>query len=205
MLKVWGRLSSINVQKAMLCIEELGIPYQRTDAGLEYGIVQTPEYKAMNPNSLVPTIDDDGFILWESNVIVRYLSARHSAGALWPTEPRPRAEADRWMDWQQTAHNPPLTVLFWGLVRSPGGKTPEEIEAARKRMETLMAMLDARLAKCPWMGGESFTMADCVIGPAVHRWHALPLTFEPRPHVERYYTALMQRPAARKILTLPLS
>src|SRR3954463_1827067 len=103
MLKIWGRLSSLNVQKVMICVDELGLDFERVDAGMNFGIVQTPEYKAMNPNSVVPTIEDDGFVLWESNVIVRYLCGKHSIGRLWPTEVHARAEVERWMDWQQTS------------------------------------------------------------------------------------------------------
>ena len=92
MLKVWGRRNSLNVPKALFCMEELGLPYERVDAGMHFGVVKTPEYMAMNPNSVVPTIEDDGFVLWESNVIVRYLAASHGAGTLWPVDPRARAE-----------------------------------------------------------------------------------------------------------------
>ena len=91
MLKVWGRLNSLNVQKAMFAILETGVPFERSNAGMEHGVVQTPEYKAMNPNSVVPTIEDDGFVLWESNVIVRYICAKHSADVLWPVDPKARA------------------------------------------------------------------------------------------------------------------
>ena len=205
MLKIWGRLNSINVQKAMFCVEELGLPHERFDAGMEFGVTKTPEYMAMNPNSRVPTIDDDGFVLWESNVIVRYLAAKHSPGVLWPVDPRARADIDRWMDWQQTTHNPPLTTLFWGLVRAKGTRPPEEIESARQIMADLMAMLEARLADREYIGGAAFTMADCVMGPAMHRWRNVPFERGHWPNVERYYQTIMQRPAAKKLLTLPLT
>jgi glutathione S-transferase len=205
MLKIWGRLNSINVQKAMFAVEELALPHERFDAGMRFGVTRTAEYMAMNPNSRIPTIDDEGFTLWESNVIVRYLAAKHSPGGLWPIDPQVRADLDRWMDWQQTTHNPPLTTLFWGIVREPGAKSPEEIEAARNTMDGLMAMLEARLQGRAYIGGEAFTMADCVIGPAIHRWRNVPFEREHRPNVERYYATIMARPAARKLLTLPLT
>ncbi len=205
MLKVWGRLNSINVQKAMFCVEELGLPHERFDAGMEHGVTKTPEYLAMNPNSRVPTIDDDGFILWESNVIVRYLAAKHSPGVLWPVDPRARADIDRWMDWQQSHHNPPLTTLFWGLVRAPGTRPAAEIEAAGKTMAEMMLMLEARLEGRAFMGGDAFTMVDCVMGPALHRWANVPIERARLPNVERYYQTIMARPAAKKLLTLPLT
>ncbi len=205
MLKVWGRLNSINVQKAMMAVEELGLAYERFDAGMQFGVTKTPEYLKMNPNSRVPTIDDDGFVLWESNVIVRYLAAKHSPGALWPVDPKARADIDRWMDWQQSHLNPPLTTLFWGLVREPGARPAAEIEAAKKTMAQMMAMLEERLDGRRWMGGDAFTMVDCVIGPALHRWSNVPFERAPLPNVERYYKAMMQRPSAKKLLTLPLT
>ena len=205
MLKIWGRLNSINVQKAMFCILELGLPHEQFNAGMEHGVTKTPEYLAMNPNSRVPTIEDDGFVLWESNVIVRYLASKHSPGGLWPVDPRERADIDRWMDWQQTTHNPPLTTLFWGLIRAPGTRPAAEIEEARKAMDGLMAILDRRLDGRAFMGGDRFTMVDCVWGPSIHRWKHTPFERTPRPNVERYYATIMNRPAARTLLTLPLT
>ncbi len=205
MLRLWGRLNSINVQKAMFCVEELGLSYERFDAGMEFGVTRSPDYIAMNPNSRVPTIDDDGFTLWESNVIVRYLAAKHSPGGLWPVDPRARADIDRWMDWQQTSHNPPLTTLFWGLVREPGGRSPADIESARKSIINLTAMLEARLEGRAFVGGDTFTMVDCVIAPAVHRWSHTPFDRPSAPNVERYYRTIMSRPAAKQLLILPLT
>src|ERR687884_1346177 len=119
MLTLWGRTNSINVQKALWCIEELGLAFRRLDAGREFGVNDTPEYRRMNPNGLVPTIEDDGFVLWESNVIVRYLAAKHGAGTLCPSDLRARFDAERWMDWQQTTLGLPIRDVFWMLVRTP--------------------------------------------------------------------------------------
>ena len=109
------------------------------------------------------------------------------------------------MDWQQTTHNPPLTILFWNLVREPGAKSPAEFQAAHARTERAMDILEEALAHRPWLGGQSFTMADCVMAPGVHRYLHLPMELKPRAHVRRYYDAIMQRPAAQKLLTLPLT
>jgi glutathione S-transferase len=121
-LKIWGRLSSVNVQKAMFCVQELRLPHERIDAGLAFGIVNTPEFRARNPNGLVPVIEDDGFVLWESNAIVRYLAAKHAAGSLSPNDLRQRADADRWMDWQTTTLQPAMGPAFIHLVRLPPEK-----------------------------------------------------------------------------------
>ena len=116
MLKLWGRINSINVQKVLWALEELKVPYERTDAGMAFGLVNEPFYKKMNPNSRVPTIDDDGFVLWESNAIVRYLAAKHGAGSLSPNDPKQRADSDRWMDWAANHVGPVITPVFWGLT-----------------------------------------------------------------------------------------
>src|SRR5215210_9544373 len=112
MLTLWGRVNSINVQKVHWCLEELGLAYDRIEAGREFGVVDTPEYRRMNPNGLVPTIEDDGFVLWESNAIVRYLARKHRAGALVPEEASRLALADQWMDWQVSTLWPAIRPLF---------------------------------------------------------------------------------------------
>src|SRR5216684_2563703 len=124
MLKLWGRINSINVQKVLWALAELEVAYERTDAGLQFGVVNEPFYRRMNPNGRVPTIEDDGFVLWESNAIVRYLSAKHGAGTLWPNDPRQRADADRWMDWTTSTVAPAITPVFWGLIRTPPEAAP---------------------------------------------------------------------------------
>ena len=132
MLVVWGRNNSVNVQKVLWCCEEMALAYERIDAGLAFGVVDTPQYRSLNPNGLVPTIDDEGFILWESNAIVRYLAAKHAAGTLWPADLKIRAEADRWMDWNNTTFWPAIRPLFHGLVRTaPDKRDPQALEDAR--------------------------------------------------------------------------
>ena len=113
MLKIWGRMSSINVKKVVWTAQELGLDFQRTEAGGLFGVVKTPAYRQMNPNSLVPLIEDDDYVLWESNVIVRYLCAKHTYAQMYPHDLRNRFDAERWMDWQQTTLNPVSRPGFW--------------------------------------------------------------------------------------------
>lgn len=206
MLKLWGRLNSINVQKAVLALEELGLPYDRTDAGLQFGVNKTPEYLAMNPNGLVPTLDDDGFVLWESNTIVRYLAAKHASGTLWPEDLQTRADADRWMDWQNATLSPAMGPAFMGLVRTPPEKrNAEAIAGALEKTTRLVAMLDAHLADRDYVAGASYTMGDIVLAPIMHRWFNMPCDRAPAPNAQRWYERLTQRPACQKVLTLPIS
>jgi len=206
MLKIWGRLSSVNVQKVVWCADELGLAYDRIDVGGKFGLVDTPEYRAKNPNGLVPVIEDDDFVLWESNAIVRYLSARHGEGSLWPTDIRARADADRWMDWQATTFNPAIGPGFWQLIRTaPDKRDPAIIEAARASGEHKLALLDAHLATRAFVAGPTFTMGDIPLGCSVDRWYKLPMARESHPHVERWYASLRERRGARQVVTLALS
>jgi glutathione S-transferase len=206
MLRIWGRISSVNVQKVVWCCDELALPYERIDAGGAFGLNDTPQYLAMNPNGLVPVIDEDGFILYESNAITRYLAAKHGAGRLWPDDPRARADVDRWMEWQSTGYTPAMVQAFWGLVRTPPEKRdPAAIEASRVKSEKLSAVLDRHLAGREFVAGNAFSPADIVVGCAAHRWLGLPITREPRPNLERWYASLKSRPGARQVTSLPVT
>jgi glutathione S-transferase len=206
MLKIWGRVSSVNVQKVVWCAEELGLACERIDVGGKFGGNDTPQYLAMNPNGLVPVIDDDGFVLYESNAIVRYLGARYGAGDFWPDDLRRRADVDRWMEWQATAYTPAMWGAFWHLVRTPEDKrSAEAIESSRAKSEKLSAILDAHLADRRNLTGDAFTAADVVVGCAAHRWLNLPIERTPRPNLERWYQNLKARPASRQVTHQALS
>ena len=206
MLKIWGRMSSINVKKVVWTAQELALEFQRNEAGGAFGVVKTPAYLQMNPNATVPVIDDDGFVLWESNAIVRYLCAKHSLARLYPTDLRQRFDAERWMDWQQTTLNPASRPGFWQLIRtSPEQRNAKLIAESNAAVESLMAALDAHLAQHAFMLGEGFTMADIPLGCEVHRWFSLPQEREARPHISRWYETLSARPASKGVLDMALS
>jgi glutathione S-transferase len=205
MLKIWGRISSINVRKAVLTAQWLGVPFERVDAGHEFGVVKTPAYRDMNPNSLVPTIEDGEFRLWESNVIVRYLCAKHSPGGLYPAPLEQRFDAERWMDWQQTTLNPAGRNAFVQLLRTPAEKRqPKLVEDSIATTEPLLRMLDAHLARQPLMVGDAFTMADIPIACEIHRWRGTPVPQVELPHVDRWYAGIRARDASRGVLDLSL-
>ncbi|MGH7906958.1 MAG: glutathione S-transferase family protein [Candidatus Binataceae bacterium] len=206
MLKIWGRTNSINVQKALWCADELGIKYVREDAGLQFGKNHEPWYLAMNPNGLVPTIDDDGFTLWESHTIVRYLAAKHSMGNLYPSDPRTRADAERWMDWSLSTLFQDSRDLFWGWVRTaPDKRDMAALERARKSLCGIWGRLDSWLERRQYVAGENFTMGDIPPGAWAYRWYALPIERPELPHVKAWYDRLTQRPAYRETVMLPMS
>ncbi len=206
MLKLWGRINSINVQKVLWALEELRVPYERIDAGMAFGVVNEPFYKRMNPNARVPTIDDDGFVLWESNAIVRYLAAKHGAGTLWPDDPRQRADADRWMDWVANHLNPAIGPAFLNLVRTPADKrdmaaVQASAEATAQQFQVLEQCLEGR----DYVAGKSFTVGDIPVGAFLWRWSALDVKRPRLSRVEAYHERLKQRPAFRKHVMLPLT
>jgi len=206
MLTLWGRLSSINVVKVAWCIAEANIPHERIDAGLSFGHVRTPEYLAKNPNGLVPLIEDDGFVLWESNAIVRYLSEKYAAGLLWPTDRQVRADADRWMDWQQTTLIAALGPAFIHLYRLPAEKRDEAVIAASLvKMTEVTAILESWLETRAYVAGDQFSMGDIPIAATLHRWLNMAIRREERPAITRYYKRIMSRPAAQASLTLPVT
>jgi len=206
MLKLWGRVNSINVQKVLWALEELKVPYERVDAGMAFGVVNEPFYKRMNPNSRVPTIDDDGFVLWESNAIVRYLAAKHGAGTLWPADLRQRADADRWMDWASTHANPAIGPVFWGLVRTPPDKRDmAQITADAEKIGPVFQVLEQCLEGRDYVAGGAFTMGDIAVGVNVWRWYALDVKRPKLARVEAYHERLKQRPAFQKHIAKPLT
>lgn len=206
MLRIWGRDNSVNVQKALWACEEMGLAYERVDAGGQFGVVNTPQYRNLNPNGLVPTIEDDGFVLWESNAIVRYLTAKHSHGGLYPEDLKVRAEADKWMDWQATTFWPAFRPLFWNLVRTPVDQRDEKaMQESRLRTAEVLGYLDAHLKSRPFIAGEQFTMGDIPMGCAIWRWMSLSIERPDTPNVKRWFDALAQRPPYKKVVMLPIS
>jgi glutathione S-transferase len=208
MLQLLGRANSSNVMKVIWLLEEMQLPYERKDVGGKFGGNDTPEYRALNPNGVVPTIVEDGFVLWESNAILRYLAAAHPAGhKFWPQDLRARANADRWMDWQHTTLGAPMTVVFWGLVRTP----PEQrdmkaIQTAAAKLGTLYGMLDRALAGSAYIAGPELTVADMPIGVQAHRYFSFEGIERPdQPHLRAWYERLLARPAYKQHVAGPLS
>lgn len=202
MVKVWGRINSINVQKVMWALAELDVACERLDAGMQFGVVDTAEYRRMNPNGLVPTIEDGDLVLWESNAIVRYLYARYGRSE----SPATRAAADKWMDWTTNRVQPPLRPLFWGYVRTP----PEQrdlaaLETARVQAVEVLRIADAVLAAQPYLTGAELTPGDIPLGCFVNRWYQLPIERPPLAGIEAWYQRLQARPGYRQHVMVPLT
>ena len=199
MLKMWGRNTSSNVQKAMWAVDEIGLACERIDIGGPFGMNKEPAYVAMNPNGLVPTLEEeDGFLLWESNSIIRYLAVKHKS-ALEPADLKTRALASQWMDWQLSVLGPAITPVFWGLVRTPEDKRDmTAITAAIARTTEAVRMLDARLAKTQFLAGDTFSYGDIPSGVMARRYRDLVPDRPAFSHFERWYAAIAARPAFKE-------
>lgn len=205
MLRLWGRITSINVRKAAWALQECGVPFERIDAGLAFGIVKTPPFLAKNPNGLVPLLEDGDFLLWESNVIVRYVCSTHAMGTLCPSEPKARYDAERWMDWQQTTLQPATREGFMQLYRTPKDQQrPELIAQSVAASEPLLARLDEHLARHAYVAGDRFTMGDIPVACEVDRYWKLPFARGDHPNLRRWHAAIVARPATRGVLDIPL-
>jgi len=205
MLKIHGRNNSINVQKAMWAVGELGVPHQRIDVGGAFGKNKEPDYLAMNPNGLVPTLQDGDFVLWESNAIIRYLARRE--GKLIPADPKAAAMAEQWMDWQQTVYNPSIGPVFWNMIRTPPDKRDMALVERQKAAAIAAAqILDARLGKSTYVAGERFSIGDIPVGATTFRVRALVPGRPALPNLERWYAAISARQAFKDhIGSVPLT
>jgi glutathione S-transferase len=204
---LWGRSTSSNVMKVIWALETMKLPYERVDVGGPFGKTDTPEYLAMNPTKLVPTLQEDDFTLWESNAILRYLCNTNpaAAGTLWPQAPHQRANVDHWLDAQQTVHNRPASVIFLGLVRTPEAERDlSAIKTATADVARAYGYLEPHLAAHPYIAGAHLTLADIAWGVHVHRWFAMPVDRPEMPHLRAWYDRLLQDPIYRDHIARPL-
>ena len=205
-MKIWGRVNSINVMKVLWCADECGLKYDRVDVGMAFGGNDQKWYLDMNPNGVVPTIEDGGRIIYESNTIVRYLAAKYAAGSLWPNDPGLRSEADRWMDWQASTVNASMRDAFWGLIRTaPEKRDMAAIKKSAVDAGKVWARLDQKLEGKLYVAGQHFTMGDIPVGCFVHRWYALAIERPDLKNVKAWYERLKTRPAYAKHVMPPLT
>jgi len=206
MIKIWGRVNSINVQKVRWCLAEIGLPYEREDAGLQFGKNNDPWYLSMNPNALVPTMKDGDLVLWESHTIVRYLAAKYGNDPFYPADLAIRADGDRWMDWALSTLYTDMRDIFWTLVRTP----PERRDAAalaraHKSACEIWARLDHAMAGRKYVAGTDFTIGDIPVGAWAFRWFNLPIERPALANLKTWFDRLTERPAYRETVMLPLS
>jgi len=207
MIRIWGRTTSSNVMKVLWLLEELGVTYERVDAGGAFGRTNTPEYRAMNPEGLVPALEENGFSLFESNAILRYIGNAYAPGSDWyPSAPRPRGEVDAWLDLQQTLLNAPHTTIFVGLIRTPPEqRDPAAIAAAAAQAGKVWTLVETKLGDQNFLLGARPTIADIAFGVHAHRWFSLPIDRPALPKLRAWYDRLLTRPAYATHCAQPLA
>jgi len=202
---VYGRRSSINVQKVLWTLGELGKEFTRETVGGGFGGNDAPAYRAMNPNGLIPVLRDGDVVMFESNAIVRYLAVRYGAGSLLPGEPKALAAAEQWMEWSQTTLAPPASVLFMNQVRTPAEKADRKAMAdAEARLQTVWTLADKALAGKAFFAGKRLSIGDIVIG--CFRWRLEALTWKrpAMPNIDRWFASLKERPAYQQWIMVPI-
>ncbi|MDY6860850.1 MAG: glutathione S-transferase [Pseudomonadota bacterium] len=198
-MKIWGRDNSTNVRKVLWCVEELGLHYEHVPAGGAFGIVSTPEFRALNPNELVPCLQDGSLVLWESNAIVRYLARQYGGGGFAPADAKVWAAADKWMDWASLSFTGPFRDLFWNLVRcTPETRDEAEMLRGQEQCAGLMKVANEALAGQPWLSGDTLGIGDIPLGRIAYAWFNMPIERPGLPALEAWYNRLLQRPAYRK-------
>jgi len=206
MLTILGRRTSANAMQPLWLADELGLEYEQVDVGGPFGGNDQPEYLELNPTGLVPTIIDDGFVLWESNAITRYLAGRYGKDPIYPDDLQVRALADQWMDFENNMVMPTMGIIMIGLIRTPPEqRNMERIKQAIERSCKIWAMVDAHLAKHPYIAGDHFSIGDIPLGPQLHRWLELVEERPEMPHLEAWYARLAQRPAFKAHCMAPLA
>jgi len=203
MLTIWGRINSHNVKKVVWLAEEMALDYDRRDVGGPFGMDQA--YRALNPNALIPTIEDDGFVLWESNSILRYLAANHGGEAFYPIDPQARASVERWMDWGFTWADAIRPIFFQMIRTAPEARDMALIERSVARAAGLSAILDDVLGRQEWLSGATFGIGDIPVAAYANTWFQLPVERPTRPNLERWYAALQDRAPFRDVVMIPLS
>lgn len=204
MLQIWGRRNSNNVMPVMWTVGELGLDFERHNVGGTYKGVDSPDYLAMNPNGKIPVIKDDGFVLFESQAIIRYLATKYGKGTLAPKDPQAFAIADQWMEWYKTTFFTPFLALFVAQVRTEEDKRDSNrVADLNSQLAPLLKILDGQLGKHAYVAGDNFTMADIPVGAAVHRYLTLDIPHPDLPHVADWYRRLRDRPAYQEHVMFP--
>lgn len=206
MLKIWGRPTSLNSIKVLWCLDELGLDYELELCGLGHSSLDDPAYLQLNPNQMIPTIADNGFILWESHAIVRYLVTKYGFNTLFPADPQARANADKWMEWMVQNIKYRLRAIFHDRYR-PGSPAGGEKAAAQGLAEIgqWWDILNIHLSSCDFVAGESFTMGDIPLGCAVYRYREMVPERPKMPHLDAWYERLVARPAYQRHVMQPLA
>ncbi|KAB2665915.1 glutathione S-transferase [Brucella tritici] len=206
MLKIWGRINSTNVKKALWTARELNLDYEQIDVGGQFGGLKDPAYLARNPNGLIPLLEDGGTVLWESNTITRYLAAAYGKETLWIEDAAKRAQAEKWMDWASSSFYTNFSNVMKHLIRLPEAeRNPALLEQSLQGLAQSMQIANEGLKEAPWFSGENFGIGDIPTGCYAYAWFEFPIERPSLPHLEDWYGRLKQRPAYQAAVMTPLT
>jgi len=203
MLTIWGRLNSHNVKKVAWFAQEIGLTFVRHDVGMEHGM--SAAYLAMNPNRLIPTIEDGDVVLWESNAILRYLAHRYAPEEMYPADPALRAQGDKWMDWQFSFADAQRDAFIQLVRRQSGQRNLQVIDKSAQASGAAMAILDRALASQKWLSGVNFGVADVPMGVYAHTYFTLDMARPDLPNLRAWYDRLRAKPAYAEQVMIPLT
>ncbi|UXM94050.1 glutathione binding-like protein [Bartonella sp. HY329] len=206
MLKIWGRNNSINVKKVLWIAEELGLNYENIEVGGKFGGLDTPKFLTLNPNAMIPVIDDDGFILWESNTIVRYIAAQYGRDSFWIDDPKQQCAAEKWMDWASEELFPLFKVILFNSVRLAPEKRDAHILAdAIDDFENKLSIIENELSLNLWLSGKNFGVADIIVGTFIYYYYEINIKrYKDFPKISNWYQRLKKRPSYVKIIMVPI-
>lgn len=203
-MKLWGRNTSVNVQKVTWALGELGLIYERVDIGGPFGGNDSPGYRALNPSGLIPTLEDEDLVLWESGAILRYLGRNYGVPCLEPADRAGRALADQWLEWNTSTFLPAISPAIVGVLRTPPDRQDRRaIDESRRRSVACALFLDGQLEGRPYIAGRNFSFADIANGIVAHRFFHV-VDERPRlPNLERWYASLRCRRHFREQVEAP--
>ena len=194
MLEIWGRKNANQVIQVLWTLAELEIDYQRHSIGTQDGDLETEEYKSLNPNSKIPTIRDNGFVMWESHAIIRYLARQYGLGTLYPDDPQKAAMSDQWMTWSTDSFMGTFFPVFWQLVRTEESESDyKKIAEMAKQSSEILQILEDHLVKNNFVAGEQFTYGDIPLGVLIHKYFVLDIERPSLPGIEAWYERLSKR------------
>jgi len=198
MIKLYG-IPMSRASRCLWMLEELGVPYEQVPTSF-VGDAQKPDYLKLNPNGRIPTLEDDGLLVWESMAINLHLGERYDKGFR-PRSPEERAHVVQWSFWGMTEIEPGLIDAFVNRVMAPEAQRNKAVaDAGEQKLQRPLAVLDHELAHHSFLLGDRFTLADLNVASVLAIAPLARIDLAKYPNVQRWLAACTERPACRKAM-----